>query len=228
MSDAMRADDFLAADGAQDWRVLSDGAVAFYPTDSLATSADFVAALSKVDGLAEHRFGIDVRGDGVTVRVVTLRDDLMGLTTDDLELARQISTLAKELGLTADPSVVQSILIIPGAPKRPEIMPFWRAALGYVPRPDSPAEDLIDPHDRGVSLWLEEMDEPRGDGLGAIHVAVWVPIEDAQARVDAALAAGGHLVRDDFAPAWWTLADAYGNEVDIATVAYRDGPPPAV
>ena len=66
------------------------------------------------------------------------------------------------------------------------------------------------------------MEEPRGDGLGAIHLAVWLPIEQAQARVDAALAAGGHLVRDDYAPAWWTLADAYGNEVDVATISHRD------
>lgn len=33
-------------------------------------------------------------------------------------------------------------------------------------------------------------------------------------------------MRDDYAPAWWTLADKYGNEIDVATVAYRDEPPP--
>ena len=30
------------------------------------------------------------------------------------------------------------------------------------------------------------------------------------------------MVRDDFAPAWWTLADTAGNEADIATVTARD------
>jgi 4a-hydroxytetrahydrobiopterin dehydratase len=59
-------------------------------------------------------------------------------------------------------------------------------------------------------------------GGGAIHVAVWVPPEQAAARVAAALASGGRLVRDQFAPAWWTLADAAGNEVDIATTLTRD------
>jgi hypothetical protein len=29
-------------------------------------------------------------------------------------------------------------------------------------------------------------------------------------------------VRDDYAPAWWTLADAAGNEADIATTMHRD------
>jgi 4a-hydroxytetrahydrobiopterin dehydratase len=66
------------------------------------------------------------------------------------------------------------------------------------------------------------MDEPRSDGGGAIHLAVWVPPEQAEARVSAALAAGGRLVRDDRAPAWWTLADAAGNEIDVATVQTRD------
>jgi len=29
------------------------------------------------------------------------------------------------------------------------------------------------------------------------------------------------MVRDENAPSWWTLADAAGNEVDIATVTGR-------
>jgi len=224
MSDAIKIKEFLA--GAADWRIVSDGAVAFFPTDSLAGSARLVDALANVPGLGEHNLGIDVRREGVTVRVVTLREDMMGMTRRDVELAQQVSEVARSLGLHAEPSQVQSLLVIPGAPNRPEIMPFWQAVLGYVRRPDSPDEDLIDPHDRGTAFWFEEMEEARPGGLGAIHLAVWLPIEEAQKRVDAALAAGGQLVRDDYAPAWWTLADRYGNEIDVATVAYRDEPPP--
>ena len=101
-------------------------------------------------------------------------------------------------------------------------MPFWRAVLGYEPRIDSPDEDLVDPQDRGAPFWFEAMEEPRPDGGGAIHISVWVPHDQAESRVAAALAAGGHMVRDDFAPAWWTLADAAGNEVDISTTRSRD------
>jgi 4a-hydroxytetrahydrobiopterin dehydratase len=101
-------------------------------------------------------------------------------------------------------------------------MPFWQAVLGYDRRPDSPEEDLVDPHNRGPSFWFESMREARADGGGAIHVAVWVPFEQAQGRVEAALAAGGRMVRDEFAPSWWTLADAAGNEADIATTEGRD------
>jgi 4a-hydroxytetrahydrobiopterin dehydratase len=100
-------------------------------------------------------------------------------------------------------------------------MPFWRAVLGYEPRGDTPDEDLVDPRSRGPAFWFERMGEPRQGG-GAIHIAIWVPPEQAEARVAAALAAGGHLVRDEFAPAWWTLADAAGNEADIATTLTRD------
>ena len=157
----------------------------------------------------------------MTVRLVTFADDYGGMTRQDLELARRISAAARDLGLSADPSAVQSLLVIPGATSRPEVMPFWRAVLGYAPRRDSPAEDLVDPQGRGVPFWFEQMNEPRPGGGGAIHVAVWVPYEQAAARIAAALAAGGRMVRDEFAPSWWTLADPAGNEADIATAIGR-------
>jgi 4a-hydroxytetrahydrobiopterin dehydratase len=144
------------------------------------------------------------------------------MTQGDADLARRISTVARDLGVKADPTAIQSVLIIPGAPDIGEVMPFWRAVLGYEPRADSPDEDLVDPRDRAAAFWFESMEEPRADGGGAIHIAVWVPPEQAEARVAAALAAGGRLVRDDYAPSWWTLADAAGNEADIATTQGRD------
>jgi 4a-hydroxytetrahydrobiopterin dehydratase len=158
----------------------------------------------------------------VTVRLITYTDDYYGMSQRDVRLAGQISALAKEHGATSDPAVLQSLLVVPGAPSAAEVMPFWRALLGYQPRGDSPDEDLVDPHDRGPAFWFEGMQEPRPDGNGAIHVAVWLPYEQAESRVAAALAAGGRMVRDQFAPAWWTLADPAGNEADIATVKHRD------
>ena len=139
----------------------------------------------------------------------------------DVALARAISATAREQGVAADPSVVQTLIVIPGAPVTAEDMPFWQAVLGYVPRGDSPDEDLVDPMGFGPGFWFEPMDEPRGDEGGAIHIAVWIPAAQAEARVAAALAAGGHLVRDTHAPAWWTLADSAGNEVDVATTTGR-------
>ncbi len=222
MSDQITPSQFEGSPGAEDWRVLSDGANAFYRTDSVATAARFVQAISELPDIDSHPPDIDVRRDGVTVRLITFTNDFGGMTTQDLEIARQISAAAKKLGLQADPSAVQSLIIIPGSTAPPEVMPFWRAMLGYMPRADSPDEDLVDPHDRGTGFWFERMHEPRPDGGGAIHVAIFVPYEQAEARIAAALAAGGRMVRDEFAPQWWTLADAAGNEADIATTKGRD------
>jgi 4a-hydroxytetrahydrobiopterin dehydratase len=202
--------------------VLGDGANAYFRTGSFAAGARLVQAISELPGVDDHHPDIDVRHDGVTVRLVTFSDDYGGMTRRDAELARQISAAARKLGLTADPSAVQSLLVIPGATVRAEVMPFWRAVLGYESRRDSPAEDLVDPRGRSVPFWFEQMDAPRAEGGGAIHIAIWVPYEQAEARIAAALAAGGRLVRDQFAPSWWTLADAAGNEADIATTKGRD------
>jgi 4a-hydroxytetrahydrobiopterin dehydratase len=213
---------FEEEEGVQDWRVIGEGACIYFRTGSFAASARLVQAIGELIGLDDHPPAVDVRNGGVTIRLITVSDDYMGMTERDLLVARQISALAEEMGLSADPSAVQSLLVIPGAPVIAEVMPFWRAVLGYEPRADSPDEDLVDPLDRGPAFWFESMDEPRPDGGGAIHVAIWVPYEQAEGRIAAALAAGGRMVRDEFAPSWWTLADAAGNEADVATTMGRD------
>jgi 4a-hydroxytetrahydrobiopterin dehydratase len=221
MTDHISPKQFHESDGVEDWRVIGDGACAFFRARSFADAARLVQAISKVSRVDDHRPDIDVRHDGVTVRLLTRGDDYYGMSVRDVEMARKISAAARELGLAADPSAVQSVLVIPGATDRAGVMPFWRAVLRYEPRPDSPGEDLVDPNDRGPAFWFEQMDQPRPGG-GAIHVAIWVPYEQAEARIAAALAAGGRMVRDEFAPSWWTLADAAGNEADIATTKGRD------
>jgi 4a-hydroxytetrahydrobiopterin dehydratase len=222
MADKISPKEFQESEGVEDWRVVGDGACAHFRTGSLAAAARLVEAISQLPGVDDQSPAVDVRRDGVTVHLITITDDYYGTSRRDVELARQISAVSRALGLSADPAAVQSVLVIPGATVPADIMPFWRAVLGYEPRRDSPNEDLVDPHNRGPSFWFEQMREPRPDGDGAIHVAVWVPYEQAEGRIAAALAAGGRMVRDEFAPSWWTLADPAGNEADIATVMNRD------
>ena len=222
MSDHISPTQFRQSEGVDDWRVLGDGANAYFQTGSFAAGARLVEAISELPGIDEQRPDVDVRHDGVTVRLLKISEDYAGMTRGIVEIARRISAAARKLGFSADPSAVQSVLVIPGATDRPGVMPFWRAVLGYEPRRDSPAEDLVDPRARTVPFWFEQMKEPRADGGGAIHVAIWVPYEQAESRIAAALAAGGRMVRDEFAPSWWTLADAAGNEADIATTKGRD------
>src|SRR3979411_3530921 len=164
MTDYISPKQFHDSEGVEEWRVLSDGACAYFRTTSFAASARFVQAISEMPGVDDHQPDIDVSHDGVTVRLITVTDDYWGMSKRDVEMARQISAAARELGLSADPSAVQSLLVIPGAPFRAEVMPFWRAVLGYEPRRDSPAEDLVDPRGRGGPFWVEEMAEPRPRG----------------------------------------------------------------
>lgn len=228
MTDANRTNDYMSirhfreAGGTEDWPVLSDGATTFFRTDSLATAARFIQAIAELEGIEEHLPKLDVRAGGVTVRLLTEADDWWGMSRCDVELARHISAAARKLGLSADPTVVQSVdPIIIGAVEIKKVLPFWQALMGYEPRADSPDEDLVDPRRRGPGIWFEQVEGPRS-GRNRMHVAVWVPFGQAEARVAAAVAAGGTVIYDKQAPAWWTLADPEGNEADVATSMSRD------
>jgi 4a-hydroxytetrahydrobiopterin dehydratase len=206
---------FNEAVGVEDWRVLGEGACAYFRTGSFAAGARLVHAISELAGLDDHHPDVDLRSEGVTVRLITMAHDYFGLSQRDLELARKISAVAREQGVPADPSAVQTVQVTIDALVAAEVMPFWRAVLGYRDR-DSGGEDLIDPRGRGAPFWFQRMDAPRPQ-RNRIHIDVWVPHDQAKARVAAAITAGGRLVTDKYAPTWWTLADAEGNEADVCT-----------
>jgi Glyoxalase-like domain len=54
--------------------------------------------------------------------------------------------------------MVQSVQVSIDALVGADVLPFWRAVLGYEYRPDSPDEDLVDPRGRGPSFWFQQMD----------------------------------------------------------------------
>jgi 4a-hydroxytetrahydrobiopterin dehydratase len=221
MSDRILSRQFHAAAGAEAWRVLPEGAFAFFASDSFPLSVRFIEKVGSLvgDGNAPD---VDIRPDGVTVLIRAFKGRDFGLVQSDLDLARAISTAAHETGLDPEPAAIQSLSVIPGATSRRAIMPFWQVVLGYDPRPDSPDEDLVDPHGRLAPFWFEEMDEPRPDGAGTIHLVVWVPWDQAAPRIAAAVAAGGRIVRHNVEEGFWTLADAAGNEVDVSATSPPD------
>jgi 4a-hydroxytetrahydrobiopterin dehydratase len=220
MTERITPRQFQEAAGVEDWRVLSEGACTYFRTGSFAVGARLVHTIGELAGLEDHHPGVDLHDGGVTVRLITITHDYYGLSERDVELARQISAVARELGVPTDPSAVQTVEVTIDALVGPEVMPFWRTVLGYRDRGDSP-EDLIDPHGRGASFWFQQMDAPRPQ-RNRIHIDVWVPHDQAEARVAAAIAAGGRLVTDEHAPSWWVLADAEGNEACVATWMSRD------
>jgi 4a-hydroxytetrahydrobiopterin dehydratase len=216
MTDPITPQQFHEADGVDDWRVLAVGACAHFSTGSFAVGISLVDAIGRLADAANHHPDVDLRYGGVTVRLTT--HDVGGLSERDLDLARRISVAASELGIAAEPAAVQDVGIAIDALVTADIRPFWRAVLGFREAGD---EDLVDPLSRWPSLWFQRTDTPRGQ-RNRIHVDVFVPHDQAEARVAAAIAAGGRLVTDRHAPAWWTLADAEGNEADVATWMGRE------
>jgi len=177
---------------------------AHFQTDSLAKGIALVDEIGRLaDGTAQQYLNVDLRYAGVTVTLM-LRD---------IALARRISAAAKELDIPADPTAVQLINVTLDALAGADVLPFWRALLGYRQIGD---DFLFDPHRRGPGFGLQQMNAPRPQ-RNRMHLDVAVPHDQAEARIAAALAAGGHLVSDEHAPKWWVLADAEGNEACVAT-----------
>ena len=133
---------------------------------------------------------------------------------------------AKGVGCPADHTRwpwVQALEIAIDALDIAAVRPFWKAITEYVdePGPSDLSDGLIDPIGRGPAIWFQQMDAPRPQ-RNRIHLDIDVPHDAAHARIDAALAAGGTLLCDDAAPAFWVLADPEGNEACICTWQGRD------
>ena len=158
------------------------------------------------------------RAPGVADWRVTATGPQAVFTADSLaraaaEFAGAVSAAAAELRLTPDPSRAQSVGIYVAQHSEADVRPFFIAALGY----DEFGEtDAVDPLRCGPQLAFNPIS---GDvpARGRTHFDVFVPADQAQARVDAALAAGGRLVDDSHAPAWWSLASPDNHGVDIAS-----------
>ena len=96
MTDQISPKQFHESEGVADWRVIGDGACAFFRTGSFAESARLVQAISELPGVEDHPPDVDVRHDGVTVHLITYSDDYFGMSQRDVELARQISASRAE------------------------------------------------------------------------------------------------------------------------------------
>lgn len=216
MPERITSRQFQGAEGVEDWRVLGNGVCAHFRTGKFAKGLELVDAIGNLADAANHHPDVDLRYSGVTVRLTT--HEIHGLSQRDVELARQISAAARALDVVADPSAVQEVQITIDSVVAPEVRAFWRVLLDYREVDD---ENLLDPHSRGPSFCFPEVDAPRSE-RSRIHVDIFVPHDRAEARVAAAIAAGGRLVVDQYAPAWWILADVEGNEACVATWMGRD------
>ncbi|HEY7025715.1 MAG TPA: VOC family protein [Candidatus Limnocylindrales bacterium] len=201
---------FLAADGVEDWAVLHGGPVAAFRTGSLAESAKLAAAVAEVQRLAAPNVALTATTRWLTVR---LTRELWGIEERHIGIAREISAVARQHGATADRSAVQEVQFAVAAKPESIDVGFWRAVLGY----DTMAPDNgIDPLGHSSTVWMQDI-EPEKTLRHAMHIDVSVPREQAQARLEAALAAGGRIVHTQDYPGGWILTDKSGNRVCIAS-----------
>lgn len=209
------------------WRYLLNRARATVAVDSLEEAARVATIAARAAAPVDGHLTIALRDATVEL---TVWDRASGRFTDvDLGVVRAVTTALTGAGHrpAADgDSAVQITEIAIDALDIPAVRPFWRAVLGYVDDPaDSPTDGgLVDPSGWGPSIWFQQMDTPRPQ-RNRIHLDVDVPHDQVDRRLAAALAAGGTLLSDAHARAFWMLADTEGNEVCLCTWQDRERPP---
>lgn len=205
------AEEFATLEGLDDWRVISNAIHADFRAGSFPAAASFASAVALAGEARDHHPDIDIRYPD-RVRVVFTTHATGGLTTLDVELAREISAIASRSGHASERSAAQVLEIAIDTTDANRIRPFWAAILGYRDIDGL----LLDPLRIGPPVWFQQMDAPRNE-RARFHIDISVAHDVADARISAALAAGGTLVTDRFARSWWVMADADGNEACIST-----------
>jgi len=213
------------------WRYVFGAFTTSIEVTSLAKAVRVAATIAEVSGDdADLHLRLDVRPDRVEA---TLMDESIAhVTQRDVELAHAISTALTGLGVATNGVAttagraarpVQSVELGIDALDIAAIRPFWRAVMAYVDEPgrSGPTDPLVDPVRQGPAIWFQQMDAPRPQ-RNRIHLDLGVSHDEAHARVEAALAAGGTLVSDAQARAFWVLADPEGNEICVCTWQDRD------
>lgn len=219
-------DAFSETQGLEDWRAMLDAGT-HYPAD-LERGTTLVEDAARLADDAGIGLLIDLRPEGVAIWT---GKDRWGLPAYE-GVMRHVQRAARAAGLVAEVRELRDLQISIDARDIAAIQGFWAAALDYRPLtdvvPDGSPTDLYDPHGINPPLMFQRIDpslDPdhaaRAAQRGRIHLDLFVPDDQAEARIAAAIAAGGQVVYDAEAPDWWTLADAEGNELDVAVSVGR-------
>jgi 4a-hydroxytetrahydrobiopterin dehydratase len=210
------------------WRYLLGTLRTSVPVISAAQGLEVAgAAVAACAEDADEHLTVDLRPDRVELALQGRTAD--GVTQLDVDLSRRITDAVTGLGLslagvtTTASRSVQMLEVAIDALDIPAILPFWKAVLQYQDDPGNAEipNAIVDPARQGPAFWFQQMDAPRPQ-RNRIHFDLTVSHEEADARIGAALAAGGTMVSDAAARSFWILADAEGNEICICTWQDRD------
>lgn len=216
----LTADDITAA-GLADWRQIMGVIRARFRTGDFATGLALVNQIGEAAEAADHHPDITLTYPEVVVSLSS--HDVEGITSRDIDLARQISAFAAELGATADTSGLTQLDLGLDTAHGEEVAPYYAALLGAELKGNEP----VDASGQVPTLWWQS---PTGGGGPELadqeveqrwHLDVWVAEDEAERRLAAVIDAGGRLVSDAAAPAFWVVEDADGNRSCICTPAGR-------
>ncbi|GAB4583351.1 4a-hydroxytetrahydrobiopterin dehydratase [Nocardia sp. IFM 10818] len=209
----------IADAGLDGWAYLVDGLQTRIRTKNFAAGLSIVNAIGAAAEEADHHPDVDLRYGHIDVRLTS--HDERGVTERDIRLARTISGIAAEAGATTESAQVSRLELGLDTPAQDSVLPFWAAVLGmHVPSGADLADEIRDPAEALPTIWFQPSgaEEPRQRW----HPDIWIEPDQVRARMDAALAAGGHLVSDEAAPRFWVLADPEDNRVCLCTWQERD------
>lgn len=205
-----------------DWRQILGRIKARFRTGDFATGLALVNKIGEAAEAADHHPDILFTYSDVIVTLTS--HDVHGITSRDLDLARQISTHAAELGIGSDVSGLTQLELGLDTSLGSRLAPFYAALFGGTVDRGEP----VDPSGQVPTVWWQDPTEaddewtlPEQSFKQRWHFDVWVPHDEGKRRLQAVLDAGGRLISDRAAPAYWVVEDADGNRSCICTAAGR-------
>lgn len=204
----------LLVEDLPDWRMLIDRLHASFDTGDFTGAVRLVDAITTVAEDVDHYPDLDLSDGRLDLRLVS--SDVGGVTSRDVVLAQRISELARAAGAVPRPERTSVLELALDTADEAVVRPFWATLLGHDTVEAWGELQLRDPTGRRASVWFQPADAhdtPRQRW----HLDLRVPPEVARERIAAAVAAGGALVDDAAAPAFWVLADAEGNRACVTT-----------
>jgi 4a-hydroxytetrahydrobiopterin dehydratase len=200
-----------------DWRKLTQALHARFLTGDFARGLTFVTAVTEAAERANHHPDVTLTYPFVDVKLIS--HDVSQVTQRDIDLARQISEVARAQGIGSEPCGLAELELALDAAELATVGPFWAALLTGSPQ-SFMGDDVVDPTGRVPSLWFQHTDAheiPRQ----RFHIDLWVPHDVAEERIAAAVAAGGRVVDDKEAPSFVVLVDPEGNKACVCTCLNR-------
>ncbi len=168
-----------------DWRVVDGVATAWFDAPSLIEGAALAGRIVELSAESV----VDLRATGLRVRL------------DSAEHADAASAAARDLGLVANPAVLQHLSVVFESANPTVVRRFWQRVLGYAPREDG---GLADPLRRDPAIRIQPSTELR-PLRNRIHIDVVRPAAAVE-QASPGEASG---------PFGVCHSDADGNEVDL-------------